>query len=94
MQRYFPGLGAVRLQQAWAGEIDATPDALPVIDGGSGPGGLVIATGMSGHGFGLAPVVGTVVADLAEGAEPGFDLRPFRLARFHDGSRLDPAHLM
>jgi glycine/D-amino acid oxidase-like deaminating enzyme len=94
VQRYFPGLGAVRLQQAWAGEIDATPDALPVIDGGSGPSGLVIATGMSGHGFGLAPVAGSVVADLAEGAEPGFDLRPFRLARFHDGSRLDPAHLM
>src|SRR5215471_16678759 len=89
--RYFPGLGAVRLQQAWAGEIDATPDALPVIDGTSGPGGLIIATGMSGHGFGLAPVVGTVVADLADGAEPGFDLRPFRVARFHDGSRLDSA---
>jgi glycine/D-amino acid oxidase-like deaminating enzyme len=94
VQRYFPGLGAVRLQQAWAGEIDATPDALPVIDGGSGPSGLVIATGMSGHGFGVAPVVGSIVADLAEGAEPGFDLRPFRLARFHDGSRLDPVHLM
>jgi glycine/D-amino acid oxidase-like deaminating enzyme len=93
-QRYFPGLGAVRLQRAWAGEIDATPDALPVIDGGGGPAGLVIATGMSGHGFGLGPVVGTVVADIAEGAEPGFDLRPFRLARFHDGSRIQPAHLM
>jgi glycine/D-amino acid oxidase-like deaminating enzyme len=93
-QRYFPGLGAVRLRQAWAGEIDATPDALAVIDGGSGPSGLVIATGMSGHGFGLAPVVGTVVADIAEGAEPDFDLRPFRLARFHDGSRRQPAHLM
>jgi glycine/D-amino acid oxidase-like deaminating enzyme len=49
---------------------------------------------MSGHGFGLAPVVGTIVADLAEGGEPSFDLRPFRLARFHDGSRLQPAHLM
>jgi glycine/D-amino acid oxidase-like deaminating enzyme len=92
--RYFPGLGALRLRRAWAGEIDATPDALPVIDGGGGPSGLVIATGMSGHGFGLGPVVGTIVADLAEGAEPGFDLRPFRLARFHDGSHLEPAHLM
>ena len=92
--RYFPGVGALRLRRAWAGEIDATPDALPVIDGGGGPSGLVIAAGMSGHGFGLAPIVGTIVADIAEGAEPGFDLRPFRLARFHDGSRLEPAHLM
>jgi len=93
-QRYFPGLGSVRLRRAWAGEIEATPDALPVIDGGGGPGGLVIATGMSGHGFGLAPVVGKIVADIAQGAAPGFDLRPFRIARFHDGGHLEPAHLM
>ena len=92
--RYFPGLGAVRLRRAWAGEIEVTPDALPVIDGGGGPSGLVIATGMSGHGFGLAPIVGRVVADIAEGAETGFDLRPFRLTRFHDGSRLEPLHLI
>ena len=93
-QRYFPSLGEVRLRRAWAGEIDATPDGLPVIDDGGGPGGLVIAAGMSGHGFGLAPVVGNIVADIAEGAEPGFDLRPFRVARFHDGSHLEPAHLV
>jgi glycine/D-amino acid oxidase-like deaminating enzyme len=93
-QRYFPGLGALRLRRAWAGEIEVTRDALPVIDGGGGPGGLVVATGMSGHGFGLAPIVGTVVADIVDGAEPGFDLAPFRLARFHDGSRLEPVHLI
>jgi glycine/D-amino acid oxidase-like deaminating enzyme len=93
-QRYFPGLRALRLRRAWAGEIEVTPDALPVIDGGGGPSGLVVATGMSGHGFGLAPIVGKVVADIAEGAETGFDLRPFRLARFRDGSRLEPVHLL
>ena len=93
-QRYFPGLGGLPLRRAWSGEIEVTPDALPVIDGGGGPSGLVIATGMSGHGFGLGPIVGNVVADIADGAETGFDLRPFRLARFHDGSRLEPIHLI
>ncbi len=93
-QRYFPGLGDLRLRRAWSGEIEVTPDALPVIDGGGGPSGLVIATGMSGHGFGLGPIVGTVVADIVDGAETGFDLRPFRFARFHDGSRLEPIHLI
>ena len=93
-QRYFPGLGDLPLRRAWSGEIEVTPDALPVIDGGGGPSGLVIATGMSGHGFGLGPIVGNVVADIADGAETGFDLRPFRLARFHDGSRLEPIHLI
>jgi len=93
-QRYFPGLGGLRLRRAWSGEIEVTPDALPVIDGGGGPSGLVIATGMSGHGFGLGPVVGSVVADIVDAAETGFDLRPFRVARFHDGSRLEPMHLI
>jgi glycine/D-amino acid oxidase-like deaminating enzyme len=93
-QRYFPGLGALRLRRAWAGEIEVTPDALPVIDGGGGPSGLVIAAGMSGHGFGLAPIVGAIVADIVAGVETDFDLRPFRLTRFHDGSRLEPAHLL
>jgi len=94
VRRYFPGLPVLRLRRAWAGEIEVIPDALPVIDGAGGPSGLVIATGMSGHGFGLAPVVGNVVADIVEGAETGFDLRPFRLSRFHDGSRLEPVHLL
>lgn len=93
-ERYFPEVGYLRLRRAWAGEIDATPDALGVIDAAAGPSGLVVATGMSGHGFGLGPVVGEVVAALVTGADPGYDLRPFRAARFHDGSHLEPAHLL
>jgi hypothetical protein len=34
------------------------------------------------------------VADIVDGATARFDLRPFRLARFHDGSRLEPVHLI
>src|SRR5262249_16250978 len=81
--RYFPGLGGLRLRRAWSGEIELTPDALPVIDGGAGPSGLVIATGMSGHGFGLGPIVGTVVADHVSGAQTALYPRPFRFPRFH-----------
>lgn len=92
--RYFPELGPFRLRRAWAGEIDATPDALGVIDAAAGPSGLVLATGMSGHGFGLSPAIGAAVAALVEGEHPGFDLKPFRYARFRDGSRLEPAHLL
>ncbi len=91
---YFPELRDIRVLRAWAGEIDATPDALPVLDASAGPSGLVIATGMSGHGFGIAPVVGEVVAGLVNGEEVPFELRPFRSARFNDGSLLEPAHLL
>jgi glycine/D-amino acid oxidase-like deaminating enzyme len=93
-RRYFPHAGDIHLERAWGGEIDATPDALPVIDTPAAPSGLVLATGLSGHGFGLSPVIGEIVARLVAGQEAAFDLKPFRLQRFRDGSPLVPAHLL
>jgi glycine/D-amino acid oxidase-like deaminating enzyme len=83
--RSFPGLGPPRVMAAWAGMIDTMPDMLPVVDRATLP-GLVIATGMSGHGFGIAPGMGRVVADLVAGAAPGHDLRAFRMSRFSGGA--------
>ena len=82
----FPSLGDLRLRAAWAGMIDTMPDVVPVIDR---EGGLTIATGMSGHGFGIGPGVGRVVADLVRGRPPGHDLSRFRRTRFTDGSSID-----
>lgn len=91
---YFPTLGPVRLSKAWAGNIDGTPDALPVVDALARPSGLVIATGMSGHGFGIGPAIGVAVADLVTRGASAFDLRPMRLGRFSDGTALKPPHLL
>jgi glycine/D-amino acid oxidase-like deaminating enzyme len=62
------------------------PDVVPVIDHAAQLPGLIIATGMSGHGFGIGPGFGRVIADLALGRRPGHDLSRFRLSRFSDGS--------
>lgn len=43
---------------------------------------VILASPCSGHGFKFAPAIGQVLADLVEDREPGFDIRPFRLARF------------
>lgn len=75
-----PGLRGLRLERVWAGMIDGTPDGLPVLDRLSQPDGLVVATGFSGHGFGLAPAVGDAVSGLVTGRGAGYDLRPFRFA--------------
>jgi glycine/D-amino acid oxidase-like deaminating enzyme len=91
---YFPALGPFRLSRAWAGNIDGTPDALPVVDALARPSGLVIATGMSGHGFGIGPAIGVAVADLVTRGASVFDLRPMRVARFSDGTALKPPHLL
>lgn len=88
-QRAFPGLGRPKIKAAWAGMIDTMPDVVPVIDRAH-IAGLVIATGLSGHGFGIGPGMGRVVADLVMGREVGHDLHRFRLSRFRDGSRIAP----
>jgi glycine/D-amino acid oxidase-like deaminating enzyme len=82
----FPWLGSVGVRESWASYIDSTPDAVPVISPVAGLEGLVLAAGFSGHGFGIGPAAGHLAADLAVGATPIVDPRPFRHARLIDGS--------
>ena len=85
----YPRLAGLKLADSWAGMIDATPDAVPVMDRAAAVPGLLVATGFSGHGFGIGLGAGRIVADLVRGAAPGHDLHRFRLSRFKDGSRLE-----
>ena len=89
----FPQLGAVRPLERWAGMIDVTPDEIPVLGPIDALPGLLIATGFSGHGFGIGPAAGLLMAELAMGRTPLVDLHPFRFARFAEGdvSRLAAA---
>lgn len=88
----FPGLPPVTLRTAWAGMIDTMPDSVPVVDHCAQIPGLTIGTGMSGHGFGIGPGMGRVLAALVTGDVVGHDLARFRANRFTDGSaiRLGP----
>ena len=69
----------------WAGMIDVTPDAVPVISTVDAVPGFIIATGFSGHGFGIGPGAGRLIADMARGAAPVVDPTPFRIGRFDEG---------
>ena len=90
MDAAFPFLANVPTVQEWAGYIDATPDAVPVIAPVKSLPGLVVATGFSGHGFGIGPGAGRLVADLVTGDTPVVDPSPFRYERFIDGTRHRP----
>ncbi|THH38947.1 FAD-binding oxidoreductase [Aliishimia ponticola] len=85
----FPELGPIQIEQAWAGLIDTMPDVVPVVDEAPQISGLFIGTGLSGHGFGIGPGMGRVMASLVRGQAPGHDLTRFRLSRFTDGSEID-----
>ncbi|MGV6846850.1 MAG: NAD(P)/FAD-dependent oxidoreductase [Marinibacterium sp.] len=85
----FPVLNGAEIVQSWAGLIDVTPDAVPVISGVETVPGFFIATGFSGHGFGIGPGAGRLMADLVTGAPPVVDPAAFRLSRFFDGSPIE-----
>ena len=89
-----PSLANVPFDETWAGMIDATPDIVPYMDEAPGMRGFFIATGFSGHGFGIGPGAGRVMADKVLGREPEHDLERFRLSRFSDGSPIELGPLL
>jgi glycine/D-amino acid oxidase-like deaminating enzyme len=87
LKSVFPAFRDVQVAERWAGYIDATPDAVPVISPVDGIPGFYIATGFSGHGFGIGPGAGRLMADIVTGVTtPVVDPAPFRLSRF-DGTK-------
>jgi glycine/D-amino acid oxidase-like deaminating enzyme len=78
----FPAFAGMTVVEKWAGLIDVTPDAVPVMSAVDQVPGLFLATGFSGHGFGLGPGAGRLMADLVTGAAPVVDPAPFRFTRF------------
>jgi glycine/D-amino acid oxidase-like deaminating enzyme len=86
-----PTLGKAPAVGSWAGFVDSTPDGVPVISEIRQIPGLVLAAGFSGHGFGIGPGAGHLIADIATGADPIVDPRPYRLSRFAKGGEIDVA---
>ncbi|WP_369788584.1 NAD(P)/FAD-dependent oxidoreductase [Rouxiella sp. WC2420] len=92
LKRALPAFDGLQVAQSWAGLIDTMPDAIPVISGVDNVAGLYIATGFSGHGFGIAPAAGQLMADLVQNATPIVDATPYRLSRFTDGELVRAQH--
>lgn len=86
----FPAFAGVEMAEIWAGAIDVTPDAVPVFEELPQQRGLFLASGLSGHGFGIGPAVGQLMAELVTGETPCVDVKPFRLARYFERPRPRP----
>jgi glycine/D-amino acid oxidase-like deaminating enzyme len=90
LQRCFPAIASAPFVETWGGLIETSPDVLPVISPADGLDGLYVATGFSGHGFGIGPGAGKLIADLVRGVAGADEVSAFRLSRFFDGSPIRP----
>ncbi|MBP0617023.1 NAD(P)/FAD-dependent oxidoreductase [Jiella mangrovi] len=84
----FPVFKDMVVNERMSAWIDVAPDAIPVISGVDAVPGFYISTGYSGHGFGIAPGAGQLMADIITGETPAVDPEPFRHSRFIDGSKI------
>jgi len=81
-----PALAEGGIADTWAGFVDSTPDGVPAIGETKEVPGFVLAAGFSGHGFGIGPGAGHLIADLVSGAPPIFDPTPFQPERFNQSA--------
>ncbi|WP_027686621.1 NAD(P)/FAD-dependent oxidoreductase [Rhizobium leguminosarum] len=77
-----PALRNTNVSAVWAGYVDSTPDGVPGIGEITTVPGFILAAGFSGHGFGIGPGAGHLIADIATGDTPIVDPRPYHPERF------------
>lgn len=79
---YMPSLKGVKVIRSWSGQLDMCWDGSPVISRVEEVPGLYIGCAFTGHGFGIGPAAGYVLAQMALGEEPAADLSGLRYDRF------------
>ncbi|TLZ76571.1 MAG: FAD-binding oxidoreductase [Methanobacteriota archaeon] len=81
LAKRFPRMTDAQPRGGWTGAYDVTPDSYPILDR-TGPDGLFVAVGFSGHGFKLSPAVGRLVAEFVATGKRPEALVPLRASRF------------
>lgn len=79
---YIPLLKDAKIVRTWGGWLDDCYDGVPVISKVEEAPGLILACGFTGHGFGSAPSVGLILAQMVLGEETVVDLSALRYNRF------------
>ncbi|NQW09208.1 MAG: FAD-binding oxidoreductase [Alphaproteobacteria bacterium] len=88
---HFPQLADAQPIERWGGAIDVMPDEIPVLGPIEAVPGLFLATGFSGHGFGIGPGAGHAMAELVRGRTPAVDISALQYARFNRRGGIVPA---
>ncbi|CAO97101.1 N-methyl-L-tryptophan oxidase [Erwinia tasmaniensis] len=80
IRQFLPGVGVCLRGEACT--YDNSPDGDFIIDTLPGEPDRMVISGLSGHGFKFASVLGEIAAQFAQGRQSEFDLTPFSLSRF------------
>jgi sarcosine oxidase subunit beta len=83
---FFPVLRDIHVIRMWSGLIAQMSDGLPVLGFAQEVPGFVFATAFSGHGFGLAPVIGRLISELIMDCTTSISISDFCYGRFSRGS--------
>ena len=79
----------------WSGLFTTTPDWHPVLGQIEGYAGLFCATGFSGHGFKLSPMIGRSIAELIHsGKTNSIDITHLAFSRFENNNHLQSSYRM
>lgn len=81
LERYLP-LAAGRLLRSAVCKYELSPDEGFILDRHPGHPHILLAGGLSGHGFKFASAIGEALAEWTLEGRPGRDLSAFRLSRF------------
>lgn len=83
IMKYIPKLADAKIVRTWAGYEDVCYDGVPVLGNVDEVPGLILACAFTGHGFGIAPVVGQLLSQVAAEEKTMLDISAFRYDRFH-----------
>lgn len=83
IMKYIPKLANAKIVRTWAGYEDVCIDGVPVLGNVDEVPGLIVACAFTGHGFGISPIVGKLLAETALEEETTLDLSAFKYDRFH-----------
>jgi len=79
----FPSLAGVPILRAWLGIEAFCADEMQIVGPVASAGGLILATGFSGHGFAIGPGVGSLIAEYISSGHWSDLLKPFGIERFN-----------
>jgi sarcosine oxidase subunit beta len=81
-----PAFRKLNIIRTWVGTIDFSPDDNFIFGHVDEVGGLILASGFSGHGFALTPILGQLLSELIVHGKTSIPVEAFRLDRFKQGT--------